>query len=131
VRRRRRTPDARQARRARPMGPRTDGFRYDSSMRAKTLVDPEPHYMEICHPHNLNCDLTRARPFGIRVSLPAGDTFARLLGPDWERFHWYVTANERDRALENMVSEHLYSRRGDRPSVVFEAVETTKESDSD
>ena len=113
------------------MGPRTDGFRYDSSLRARTRIDPEPHDMEICHPHNLNRDLNRARPFGIRVSLPAGDTFTRLLGPDWERFHWYVTATERDRALEDMVAEHLYSRRGDRPSVVFEAVETTKESDSD
>lgn len=79
--------------------------------------------MEICHPHNLNRAPAREKSFGIRVSLPPGDTFSGLLGPDWERFHWYATAEERDRALEDMASEHLYSRRGDRPSVVFEPVE--------
>jgi hypothetical protein len=79
--------------------------------------------MEICHLHNLNRAPARERPFGIRVSLPPGDTFSGLLGRDWERFHWYTTAEERDRALEDMASEHLYSRRGDRPSVVFEPVE--------
>ena len=79
--------------------------------------------MEICHPHNLNRPEPEERPFGIRVSLPRGDTFAHLLGADWERFHWYATAEERDRALADMASEHLYSRRGDRPRMVFEAVE--------
>jgi hypothetical protein len=79
--------------------------------------------LNICHPHNVNEDLTTQRPFGIRVTLRAGDTFTRLLGPDWEQTHWYATAVERDRALEDMAGEHIYSRRGDRPSHRYERVE--------
>ncbi len=79
--------------------------------------------MEICHSHNLNRDLMVPKPFGIRVTLRASDTFARLLGTDWEQLHWYATREERDAALEDMAGEHLYSRRGDRPTLRFEAVE--------
>jgi hypothetical protein len=79
--------------------------------------------MEICHPHNLNQDLTEPRPFGIRVSLRRGDSFSRLLGSDWERTHWFTTSTERDSALADMASEHRYSRRGDRPSLRFEAID--------
>ena len=79
--------------------------------------------MDICHAHNLNEDLTRDKPFGIRVSLPARDTFSSVIGSDWSQEHWFASAAERDKALEAMRSEHLYSRRGDRPSLVFTAVE--------
>jgi len=79
--------------------------------------------MTICHSHNLTQDLTRPKPFGIRVSLPAGDSFTCLLGADWDQYHWYATEAARDVALGDMTSEHLYSRRGDRPHVVHEAVE--------
>jgi hypothetical protein len=79
--------------------------------------------MEIAHSHNLNQDLTAPKPYGIRVTLPASDTFAPLLGTDWERLHWFATAAERDRALRDMAAEHLYSRRGDRPTLRFEAVD--------
>jgi hypothetical protein len=79
--------------------------------------------MEICHAHNLNEDLTAEKRYGIRVRLRAGDTFARLLGRDWERLHWYATEEERDRALDDMASEHLYSRRGDRPTLRFDPIE--------
>lgn len=79
--------------------------------------------MEVVHEHNLLRDPTVPKPYGIRVRLPAQDPFARLLGQDFERYHWYATREERDRALEDMASEHLYSRRGDRPALVFEPVE--------
>ena len=79
--------------------------------------------MDICHSHNLNKPLDVAKPYGIRVSLPPMDTFARLLGTGWERHHWYATREERDAALAEMASEHLYSRVGDKPTVVFEPVE--------
>jgi hypothetical protein len=79
--------------------------------------------LEICHSHNLNRDLTAPKPYGIRVTMRAGDTFARVLGTDWEQMHWFATREERDAALEDMASEHLYSRRGDRPTLRFEAVE--------
>ena len=79
--------------------------------------------MDVCHPHNLNTDPTPVKRFGIRVSLPPGESFSRLLGTDWERVHWYSTRIERDRALRDMSGEHLYSRRGDRPTLRFEPIE--------
>jgi hypothetical protein len=79
--------------------------------------------MEICHEHNLNRDLTVPRPYGVRVTLSPRDTFAAVLGTDWERVHWFATTEERDRALRDMASEHLYSRRGDRPTLNFEPVD--------
>lgn len=79
--------------------------------------------MDICHPHNLNQDLTREKRFGIRVSLPPGDTFLDVIGADWSRYHWFSSAAERDRALEDMRREHLYSRQGDRPTLLFVALE--------
>lgn len=79
--------------------------------------------MEICHPHNLTKPLDVRKPFGIRVSMRSTDTFARLLGSEWPRHHWYAAREERDAALKEMASEHLYSRSGDRPTLVFEPVE--------
>jgi hypothetical protein len=79
--------------------------------------------MEICHAHNLIAPPAEAKNYGIRVSLRPGDSLARLLGSDWERLHWFATAHERDRAMRDMASEHLYSRRGDRPTLRFEAVD--------
>ena len=79
--------------------------------------------MEICHPHNLNRQSSPEKPYGIRVRLPAGDTFGRLLGPDWEQFHWFASRAERDAALRDMAGQHLYSRQGDRPHLIHEAVQ--------
>ena len=79
--------------------------------------------MEICHSHNLSAPLDVPKAYGVRVSIRATDTFARLLGPGWHREHWYATAAERDAALKDMAGEHLYSRRGDKPTLIFEAVE--------
>ena len=79
--------------------------------------------MDLCHAHNLILEPPAEKPYGIRVSLPPGDTFTRLLGREWERFHWFAAAEERDRALSDMASEHLYSRRGDRPTVRLEPVD--------
>lgn len=79
--------------------------------------------MDISNAHNLNRDITAPKPFGIRVRLRPGESFTRIIGADWERTHWYMTELERDRALEDMASEHLYSRRGDRPTLLFEPIE--------
>ena len=53
--------------------------------------------MDICHQHNLVDPATagRQRNFGIRVTLPAGDTLRKVLGDDWEKFHWYATEGDR------------------------------------
>ena len=68
------------------------------------------------------------RPYGIRVRLKAGDPFAKYLGGDWQKTHWFFTAAERDRVLEDMSSRHEYSRIGDQPALVFEKVEKLAES---
>jgi hypothetical protein len=79
--------------------------------------------MELCHSHNLLKPLDTPKSFGIRVRLRPGDTFTRLLGDSWHKEHWYGTREERDEALADMASEHLYSRRGDRPTLLLEAIE--------
>ena len=79
--------------------------------------------MDICHAHNLTKRIDTPKPYGIRVSIRPTDTFARLLGAGWQRHHWYATRAERDAALADMASEHLYSRHGDKPTLVFDAVE--------
>ncbi|HEU5468045.1 MAG TPA: hypothetical protein VFU77_01975, partial [Steroidobacteraceae bacterium] len=57
-----------------------------------------------------------------RARLRARDPFTRLVGVDWQKFHWYATERERDAALADMASRHLYSRRGDEPVVIYEKV---------
>ncbi len=79
--------------------------------------------MAICHEHNLKAAPPGARPFGIQVRLKPGDPFANLVGPDWGKVHWFASALERDAVLTDMESRHLYSRRGDEPSIVLEKIE--------
>ena len=79
--------------------------------------------MDVCHEHNLLRDPDLERKFGVRVTLASGDPMQRLLGGNFERTRWFATRRERDRALADMAAEHLYSRRGDRPSLRFEPVD--------
>ncbi|HEV2213212.1 MAG TPA: hypothetical protein VGS99_07675 [Gammaproteobacteria bacterium] len=62
--------------------------------------------------------------YGIRCTLPPDDPMSapHLLGPDWEAYRWYDSEQERDEAVEAFSKEHLYSRRGDRPSVIYAKV---------
>ena len=53
------------------------------------------------------------QPYGIRVRLRPGDPFAKLVGGDWQKTHWFFTAAERDRVLDDMSRKHEYSRIGD------------------
>lgn len=78
--------------------------------------------MAICHEHNLRAPPPPARPWGIRVSLVPGDPFARLVGADWQKLHWFATERERDAALADMASRHLFSRSGDEPAIRFERI---------
>lgn len=85
--------------------------------------------MGIAHAHNLHRPITiDQRPFGIRITLREGDPFRDLLGPEWQKFHWFSTARERDAALAEMARKHEYSREGDRPALVFTKVEKLSES---
>jgi len=85
--------------------------------------------MGISAVHNLRePPVEHLEPYGVRISLPVGDPFRKLLGPDWHRTYWYATSRERDAALEEMSRRHEYSRSGDRPALVFEKVEKLSES---
>jgi hypothetical protein len=85
--------------------------------------------MGISQAHNLRAPpVERLRPYGVRISLPPGDPFRKLLGPEWHRLHWFATPQERDEALAEMSRRHEYSRQGDRPSLLFEKVEKLAES---
>ena len=79
--------------------------------------------MEIAHAHNLIAPLDGPKPYGIRVRMQSSDTFARLLGTDWEQQYWYATPDERNHWLREMSSEHLYSRVGDKPTLIYEPIE--------
>ncbi len=46
-----------------------------------------------------------------------------LLGSDWAAEHWFAAADERDAWIEEQRHEHLYSRRGDVPSQLYEKIE--------
>ncbi len=63
------------------------------------------------------------RVYGIRMRLPATDAFVNILGSENTMYRWYASEQARDRALVEMRSEHLFSRAGDRPTVLYEAVE--------
>ena len=80
--------------------------------------------MDYCHQHNLvdQSEAGRERNFGIRVTLPAGDTLRNVLGDDWERLHWYATEQERDDAFDKMSIRHGYYRKSDSPTQVLEKV---------
>ncbi len=80
--------------------------------------------MDFCHQHNLVDPDTagRERSFGIRVTLPSGDTLRNVVGDDWEQFHWYATELERDAAYEKMAVKHGYYRDTDAPTQILEKV---------
>lgn len=80
--------------------------------------------MKYCHPHNLvepeKAELERK--YGVKISLPDGDTFGPLLGNDWERVRWYATEQERDRAYDDIAKRHGYYRQTDTPTQILEKV---------
>jgi hypothetical protein len=80
--------------------------------------------MGFCHQHNLlePDKASTERKFGIKVSLPPGDTFSKILGDNWERIHWYESEPTRDRAFDNMATRHGYYRTTDSPTQVLEKI---------
>ena len=78
-----------------------------------------------CHQHNLvdPSSVGQTRNFGIRVTLPPGDTLRKILGDDWERTHWYANEAERDAEFERMAVRHGYYRKTDAPTQILEKIE--------
>lgn len=80
--------------------------------------------MDFCHRHNLVDPNTAGteRRYGIRVTLPRGDTLRDIVGDDWERLHWFRTERERDREFARMAERHGYYRDTDTPTQVLEKI---------
>lgn len=80
--------------------------------------------MNYCHQHNLVVPAAAGlqRKFGIRVSLPHGDSMSKVLGIGWERLHWYPSETERDAAFVGMATRHGYYRNTDTPTQVLEKI---------
>ena len=80
--------------------------------------------MDFCHSHNLVDPSTAGaeRTFGIRVTLPAGDTLRNILGENWEKLHWYPTEEERDAEFERMAVRHGFYRNTDTPTQILEKI---------
>lgn len=80
--------------------------------------------MDFCHQHNLVDPATAGaeRSYGIRVTLPAGDTMRKILGDSWEKLHWYPSEADRDRAFERMAVRHGYYRHTDNPTQILEKI---------
>ena len=79
--------------------------------------------MAICHDQNLRQPLPQTKPFGIRVRLRKSDPFRNLVGGDWQKEHWFATANERDAMLAQMSGRYVYFRPGDQPALDFATVD--------
>ena len=88
------------------------------------LVRKESTAVGYVHKHNLVQPefAERDKRYGVRITLPPGDTFARLLGNSWEKTHWYATAQERDRAFERLATRHGYYRKTDTPTQILEKI---------
>lgn len=63
--------------------------------------------------------------FGVRITMPEDDPMRapHLLGPDWSAERWFATEQERDSWIQSMQREHVYSRRGDIPSQLYEKID--------
>lgn len=70
------------------------------------------------HPHNLIAEAAeRDARFGLRLSLPANDTFTGILGSAWKKERWYASEAERDQAMRELRNQHPYYRLGDKPTL--------------
>ncbi len=72
---------------------------------------------EMVHTHNLLGKTQQEPGFGLRLSLPAGDTFDGILGSGWHKERWFTSEAERDRAILELRQQHPYYRLGDRPTL--------------
>ena len=87
--------------------------------------------MDICHSHNRRAGLRAGpRTFGLRLSLPDGDTMSGVLGEGWHTFEWFRSEEERARRITELTSQFAYYRKGDRPTYVIEKVDRDADDDN-
>lgn len=74
------------------------------------------------HQHNLlGADAGESR-FGLRLTLPPGDTFGEILGNSWQKDRWFNSERERDQAISELRRQHPYYRLGDSPTLHIEKI---------
>ena len=61
--------------------------------------------------------------FGIHVRLVEKDPFASLVPSEWETYHWFADAKQRDSVLADKRRRHEYSRIGDAPVIRYDPVD--------
>lgn len=85
-------------------------------MNASTFNDP-------VHRHNLPADAETAEAcFGLRLTLPEEDTFAKVLGSGWQKERWFTSEAARDNAITELRRQHPYYRLGDRPTLQIQKI---------
>ena len=65
------------------------------------------------------------KKYGIRVTLPGGDTMSapHLLGERWESYRWFASEADRERALADMSRQLPNYRRTDYITQILERVQ--------
>jgi hypothetical protein len=80
--------------------------------------------MDICHIHNRRAGLQSGpRAYGLRLSLPPGDTMSALLGEDWHSYEWFHSDRDRAHRIAELKTQFAYYRKGDRATYVIEKVD--------
>ncbi len=81
-----------------------------------------PKQQTTVHRHNLLVPTEKELRFGLRLRLPAGDTFNGILGDDWQKERWFATERDRNEAIAELRRQHPYYRLGDRPTLQIEKI---------
>ena len=87
--------------------------------------------MTICHTHNLVQIKAGEKPWGIRLTLPAGDALSNVLGDEFESVKRFATERERENAIQVLRQRFPYYRSGDRPTYIIERLDPPVEGEQD
>lgn len=68
----------------------------------------------------------RDKVYGIAMTLAESDPISAVLGDDWQTVRWYATEAERDSAYDDVRKQHVWSRKGDRPTLRYSKIESQK-----
>jgi hypothetical protein len=79
--------------------------------------------MNFCHQHNVTTKTKdNDKNFGIKITLPKGDTLNNILGSNWSKQHWYENEKERDSVYNKMKIRHGYYRVTDNPTQIIQKI---------
>ena len=80
--------------------------------------------MNYCHSHNSNSENTskKNKKYGIKITLPKGDSLRKILGENWSKQEWFETKAKRDNTYKEMKKRHGYYRKTDTPTQIIEKI---------